>query len=175
MVVGPILDALAARNEGTSTLRVLSRGNKLVATLPLSVRLAFWLSNVPYWLLAAWLLYGPPGLQAPVAHGAAATGVAIASTSFHGAVLFGGPAARSWLVPRLLLLDMVAANGYGLFLAVLRGLRPVATAFVLPVCTLALSAIAKRTWEAPYLYASLHGAWHVASAAALWHCLTALG
>ena len=59
-----------------------------------AARAFFWLTNVPYWLLAVRLLT----LPAPLAgswnelHAIAALVVAAASTAFHGFVLFGGGA-----------------------------------------------------------------------------------
>lgn len=168
MVFGPVLDAMAARREGTTAVHVLARGNRLVAVLPLRVRVAFWLSNLPYWALLAALVQHPLEVGA-VTHAVAAAVVASASTAYHGVVLFGGEPLRSWLAPKLLLLDIMAANSYGLALALHRGMR-VVPPFVLPLCALALSARFKRS-DRPRLYAAFHGAWHVASAWALFHCL----
>ena len=91
MVVGVIMDARRAASEGKSTLTVLTNGNLQVAThLSLSTRLLFWATNAPYWLLAAQLLHAPPPSSAwPRAHAASVAGVALISTLYHGAVLFG--------------------------------------------------------------------------------------
>lgn len=63
MVFGPILDGYAARKEGTSVVHVLSRGNRMVAAqLPFSIKLGFWLTNLPYWLITAALATDPPEL-----------------------------------------------------------------------------------------------------------------
>ena len=167
MVFGPLLDALVAGREGTSTMHVLSRGNQLVSTqLSLRVKLAFWLTNVPYYLLAVRVATASSPL--PVsgsqhAHALAIAVVAVVSTAFHGAVLFLGSGSR-W-PKRLLSADLIAANGYGAVLAWLCGVERVLSAFALPLLLLLTSATLKRTGRV-VSYAALHGAWHVLSAGA---------
>ena len=41
------------RAEKTSAAVILSRGNRIVAALPLGVRITFWLTNLPYFALTA--------------------------------------------------------------------------------------------------------------------------
>lgn len=179
MVIGPVLDALAARKTGTSAVHVLNKNNRLlIASLSLQARAFFWLTNVPYWLLAVRLLT----LPAPLAgswnelHAIAALVVAAASTAFHGFVLFGGGAsagastAYERVTARLLVLDIVAANGYGIALSCYAGLAHAVTVFALPLLLLSASAVVKRRGQ-PRGYAVLHGAWHLLSAAGLWHLL----
>ena len=96
--------------------------------------------------------------------------VAAASTAFHGAQVFGDPGAQQTLVPRLLKLDLIAANGYGLVLACTRHLLLVVLAFALPLVFLFASAVLKRTGR-PMAFAAGHGLWHCGSAAALGYCL----
>jgi len=160
-VIGPVLDAIVARSEGTSPSLVLSRGNKLVASLPWSVRIAFWLTNLPYFALAARLCVSA---ELHMAHCVAVCIVATASTCFHGAVLFG-TAISPRLAPKLMVVDLIAANGYGLVLMALKGAQRVLLLFAAPVGVLTLSAVMKRR-QMPHAYAMLHGAWHLLSAAA---------
>ena len=92
MVFGPLLDAMAARRRGVPMTQVLSEGNRRVATqLPFATKAIFWLTNVPYWCLATELCFGaPPQIAGPrAAHAICAFIVALVSTAFHGAVLFG--------------------------------------------------------------------------------------
>lgn len=176
MVVGPILDALAARKAGTSAVQVLNKNNRLlIAQLSLRVRLLFWLTNVPYWGLAARLAASPAPLAGSwsVMHALAALTVALVSTAYHGAVLFGGGASSASyqrVTSRLLLLDMIAANGYGIALSCYAGLAHAAAVFALPVTMLSIGAVVKRRGQ-PLTYAWLHGLWHVTSAACLGHIL----
>ena len=178
-MVGPILDAIAARKRGTSTLAVLSANNRLmVKGLPVRVRIAFWLTNAPYWYLAATLACTPPPLAASSAACAwalfvAAALVAVVSTAFHGAVLFGpalglglGPAYER-VTSALLMGDILLANAYGVALAAMAGVRRAAGVFAAPVALLMVSAVLKRRGR-PKGYAALHGAWHVLSAAGMW-------
>lgn len=63
MVFGPLLDSYTARKEGVTTVHVLSRGNRIVAAqLPVPIKLAFWLTNLPYWFIAITLAADPPEL-----------------------------------------------------------------------------------------------------------------
>ena len=101
MVVGHVMDMAAARAEGTSTFSIIMRGNRLVITLPLQVRLAFWLTNAPYWLLASRIIVDPPRRGSHFVHAVFAVLTAAASTAFHGAVLFGRPVTQSsWVGAR---------------------------------------------------------------------------
>ena len=179
MVFGALLDQAVATKLGTSSVAVLTRGNLGVQGLSLRVRLLFWLTNLPYWLLALRLLLAPADLLGAgqfghQLHVAAATVVALASTAFHGAVLFGDARAQLVLVPKLLTLDLLAANSYGAALAVLRGVSLVLPAFSAPLVCLAASAIFKRIGR-PNAYAAGHGTWHVLSALAIEHCIFAPG
>ena len=171
MVFGPLLDAMAARREGSSTIHVLTRGNQLVASrLPWKSKVVFWLSNAPYHMLAWQLIFGAAPKNVPGAqwmHALAAAVVALASTCFHGAVLFSG--SSKW-PQRLLAFDLLAANGYGAVLAMLLGLWRVLAAFAPPLVLLMSSAYLKRKGHI-LSYAALHGTWHVLSAAAMWRCL----
>jgi hypothetical protein len=161
MVVGPLLDLLHARKEQVSPTVILGRGNLLVTTLPFGVRVAFWLTNLPYYLLAVRL--ADEGVSTK--HCIAVAVIAVVSTCFHGAVLFGA-SLPAGTVPRLMILDVVAANGYGLSLMALHGVGRIARLFALPVCFLSVSAVLKRRQQ-PHAYAALHGAWHLLSAAAI--------
>ena len=164
-MVGQLLDAMTARAEKTSAAVILSRGNRIVAALPLGVRITFWLTNLPYFALTARLF---ADADVASAHAIAVGVVALASTCFHGAILFGA-ALPPALAPRLMALDLVAANGYGIVLMALRGLRRVLALFAVPVCVLVSSAVLKRR-QRPMAYAALHGLWHVLSAAASKRC-----
>ena len=176
MVVGPILDALAARKAGTSAVHVLNKGNRLlIAQLSLRVRLIFWLTNVPYFGLAARLAASPAPLAGSwnALHALAVLVVALVSTAFHGAVLFGGGASSAsyqHVTSRLLLLDLIAANGYGIALSCYAGLAHAAVVFTLPVAMLTVGAVMKRRGQ-PLTYAWMHGLWHLSSAACLGHIL----
>ena len=170
MVVGVIMDARRAASEGKSTLTVLTNGNLQVAThLSLSTRLLFWATNAPYWLLAAQLLHAPPPSSAwPRAHAASVAGVALISTLYHGAVLFGlslklPPRVFQALTARLLALDVVAANAYGVALVVFSGVARSAPRFAPPLTLLLVGARAKRT-SRPVTFAWCHGLWHIFSA-----------
>ena len=171
MVVGPVLDAVAARKAGTSAFQILNKNNRLlVSGLSFRTRVLFWLTNLPYWALAARLATLPSplaGLSLSPLHALAALLVAAASTAFHGCVLFGGGSVSyERLTSRLLVLDIIAANGYGVALASY-GLADAAVVFAVPLALLTWSAVAKRTGQ-PVTYAVGHGAWHLLSAAALW-------
>ena len=124
-----------------------------------------------YWALAARLATRPSPLAGPPwspLHALAALLVAAASSAFHGCVLFGGGAASyERVTARLLVLDIVAANGYGVALACYAGLADAAAVFAVPLALLTWSAVAKRSGQ-PVTYAVGHGAWHLLSAAALW-------
>ena len=170
MVFGPVLDAIAARREGKSSLAVVSRGHHLVNTqLPWKLKLCFWLTNLPYHALAFCVAFGPaPKLAGPRwAHIVATSIVAATSTAFHGAVLFGDSNSR-W-PNRLLSADLLTANGYGVVLAALCGVQRVVTIFGLPLLLLFSAARRKRAGDV-VSYAYLHGIWHVLSAAAIWRC-----
>jgi len=164
MVVGPVLDALAARRDGTSAIGVFTKNNRLlVAGLSLHHRVLFWLTNLPYWALAAWLAD-----SGRFGHASAAACVAAASSAFHGAQMFGGSSeANGRRTSRLIALDLVCANGYGLALANSAGLGLALRIFAAPVALLTASAVLKRR-NAPRGYALCHGAWHLASAAGMW-------
>ena len=180
MAVGPLMDALAARKRGVSTLAVLSANNRLmVKGLSFRVRAAFWLTNAPYWWLAASLARAPPP---PLAAGStacawalfvAAALVAVCSSAFHGAVLFGPTlglglgSSYERVTSTLLVGDMLFANAYGVALAAIAGVRRAAGVFAAPVALLSVSAVLKRRGR-PVGYAALHGAWHVLSAAGMW-------
>ena len=168
MVFGPVLDALAARKRGVSTVQVLSEGNRQVS-LQLSefAKLAFWLTNVPYWALASSLWLQQPR-DSPPAHAIALTTISLVSTAFHGSVLFG-PLDSHW-PRRLLTADILAANAYGMFLATLVGFSLALRYFGLPLVLLAGAARAKRRGSIA-TYAWCHGVWHVLSCAAMWRCL----
>ena len=172
MVVGPIMDALIARREGSRSMHVLTRGNRQVAaTLSVRAKVTFWLTNLPYFALSAWVAFHDHPSRTAVArvwqwHCAATWLVAVISSAFHGAVLFESRAA-----PRLMALDISVANGYGLSLMWVCGLHNVARLFAGPLALLCVSAYAKRTGR-PYTYAVAHGAWHILSAYAMWRCLS---
>jgi len=170
MVFGPILDMLAARDRGVSAVQVLSEGNLRVSRLPLATKVAFWLTNLPYYVLAFELSVGAaPRVGGPrTAHALAAVVVASISTAFHGSVLFG-PVQSAW-PRRLLAADITAANGYGAALAVLRGPSFAIRRFGIPLVFLAGAARTKRS-GAVTSYAWLHGAWHILSCYAIWRCL----
>ena len=203
MVVGPILDALAARKAGTSAVQVRARTpstrvcqahssvvcpaaaqvqNKnnrlLIASLPMRTRVLFWLTNLPYWALAAQLATVPSPLVAPAwrpLQAVAALLIAAVSTAFHGVVLFGGGSASyERLTRQLLILDISIANGYGAGLACCAGLAEAAKVFAVPVLLLTWSAVAKRVGQ-PKVYAFGHGAWHLLSAFGLWWLLYPAG
>ena len=170
MVFGPVLDYRAARQRGVSTVQVLSEGNARVSTkLPTHVKVIFWLTNVPYWFLAVELGCGAaPHVGSRSTHALAASMVAVASTAFHGSVLFG-PVASPW-PRRLLSADILAANSYGVALACCCGLFVALRRFILPLALLAGAASAKRAGHVQS-YAWLHGTWHVWSCLAMWQCL----
>ena len=92
MVFGPILDAIAANKRGdVNVVQVISEGNRLVATrIPLSGKIVFWLTNVPYWLLSAELLLSaePPTVAAGYPRSATNPGLA---ASMHVANLVFDP------------------------------------------------------------------------------------
>ena len=176
MVFGPILDSVAARRRGVPMVQVLSEGNRLVALrLPWGAKLAFWLTNLPYWALAAALWSGSvspaPLAGSATAHALSASVVACASTAFHGMVLFG-PVDSAW-PRRLLSADIFAANLYGLVLSLLCGLYRALRHFGLPLLLLMGAAKAKRAGHIT-TYACFHGTWHVFSCAAMWRCLQSL-
>ena len=171
MVFGPVLDALTARQRGVSTLRILSEGNRQVTLrLSLTHKVIFWLTNAPYWALAAELWCGdaPHVAGDRAVHACAMCIVAGVSTAFHGSVLFG-PADSIWPA-RLLSADILCANCYGVFLASLCGWLVALRYFPLPLILLAVAAKSKRVGRIG-LYAWGHGLWHVLSAAAMWRCL----
>lgn len=176
MVVGPILDALTARRDGTSAVHVLNKTNRLlIAQLSLRVRLLFWLTNVPYWGLAARLAAAPAPLAGSwnALHALAVLAVAIVSTAYHGTVLFGGGASSASyqrVTSRLLALDLIAANGYGVALSCYAGLVNAAAVFALPLSMLTVGAVVKRRGQ-PLTYAWMHGLWHLTSAACMGHIL----
>jgi len=164
MVVGPLLDARAARRTGLSAVAIVSKNNRLlVAGLSQGERVAFWLTNLPYWALAAGLADG--GL---LAHAASVSIVAAVSTAFHGVVMFGG--GLPWYEQRLIALDILCANAYGGALAYGAGLAALLRHFGLPVLLLTTSAVLKRRGS-PRGYAWLHGLWHILSAYGMWRVL----
>ena len=174
MVFGPILDALNAQKRNVSAVQVISEGNRLVSTrLPLPAKVAFWLTNIPYWALATELCAGAsPQVAGPrAAHALAVAIVAGVSTAFHGSVLFGSVTSR-WPV-RLLKADITCANSYGLVLAFLCGWSFALQNFGFPLLLLFGAARSKRTGQIAQ-YAWLHGAWHILSCAAMWRCLYAM-
>eukprot|EP00965_Chrysotila_dentata_P250950 6209741-Pleurochrysis_carterae.AAC.2 len=122
MAVGPVMDAFIARKQGVSPLRILNQNNKLlVSSLPFRTRCLFWLTNMPYWLLAVQLFLEPTpiaGTQLTNAtfHALAATAIAAVSSSFHGTVLFGRRLGSGYerATIALLLGDIVVANSYGI-------------------------------------------------------------
>ena len=82
--------------------------------------------------------------------------------------MFGGSSeANGRRTSRLIALDLVCANGYGLALANSAGLGLALRIFAAPVALLTASAVLKRR-NAPRGYALCHGAWHLASAAGMW-------
>ena len=171
MVFGPLLDYQRARREGKSITQVWGQGQQLVNTsLPFGVKIAFWLTNVPYFLLSALLSAGAEPLipGGRLTHALAVTCVAIASTAFHGSALFLSPTSP-W-PSRLLVGDLLFANGYAIGLATRVGLSRMLYTFGVAVVFLATSARLKRRGSAVG-YALGHGIWHVLSAAAMWHCL----
>jgi hypothetical protein len=179
MVFGPAMDVVRARKEGVTPLQVLVRGNRLVSSqLTLRIKLAFWATNGPYWMLSMGLLATPPatpqGCGPSWAHACAVMVVAAASSVFHGSVLFslalGARHSLDHITAVLLGFDMVAANCYGATLAWNFGLRRSLALFSFPLMLLMLSAYTKRTGR-PVLYAFLHGTWHLLSAAAMWRVL----
>ena len=175
MVIGPIMDAIAARKAGTSTVLVRNKGNRLlIQSLSVRTRLLFWLTNLPYWALPARLATAPSTLVGPAwspLHTCCALLIAIVSSAFHGVVLFGGGSSSyERLTKRLLVLDIAVANGYGAGLACYAGLADAAAVFAIPLLLLTWSAVAKRIGQ-PLTYAVGHGAWHLLSAAGLWWLL----
>ena len=90
------------------------------------------------------------------------------STLYHGAVLFGlslklPPRVFQALTARLLALDVVAANAYGVALVVFSGVARSAPRFAPPLTLLLVGARAKRT-SRPVTFAWCHGLWHIFSA-----------
>ena len=169
MVVGPLMDAFTARRHGSSMLHEINRGNRLlIQKLPLRTRLLFWLTNLPYVALALALAHVPSALTGSIAAASPAWAVAMASSVFHGHVLFSGSGSRdnSSLTALLLAGDMLAANAYGLCVALSAGFPKAARAFGGPLLLLTASAVMKRRGR-PGTYCALHGSWYVASAAAL--------
>ena len=145
MVFGPILDGLRAKREGKSLVHVWNQGQQFVnAGLPLSAKLMFWATNAPYFFLAAQLWIGAqplaPGAQGM--HAVALTVMAVVSTAFHGAAMFGS--SNSPWPSRLLIADLTCANGYGLLLAGLLGFWRVLMIFAPAVLCLAAAAQLKR-------------------------------
>ena len=90
--------------------------------------------------------------------------VALASTAFHGVVLFGPP--DSPWQRRLMAVDLLFANGYGVVLACMIGVGRVAWLFALPVVLLVAAAKLKRAGRI-VSYAMFHGTWHLLSCAAM--------
>lgn len=170
MVLGTLLDASTARQRNVSVLQVVSEGNRLIATqIPLPWKVAFWLTNLPYFALAAELAFGaPPRVSPQGAHALAVSVVACVSTLFHGSVLFG--ALDSPWPARLLSADITCANGYGVALACQCGWSMALWQFSLPLLLLAAAARSKRSGRVG-TYAWCHGTWHVASCHAMWRCL----
>ena len=175
MVVGVVMDARKAAAEGKPTLEVLTRGNLHVAErLSFTTKFLFWATNAPYWLLAAQLLFGapPPARRATAsAHAAATTVVALVSTLYHGAVLFGlslqlPPRVFHAMTAQLLAADVVVANAYGTVLVVSAGITRAAPRFIPPLVLLFVGARAKRTGYVA-TFALCHGLWHVLSAACM--------
>ena len=149
-------------------MAVVNKNNRLlVAGLSLSERLAFWLTNLPYWALSADL--AERGL---LAHACCAAIVAFASTAFHGVVMFGS--GTSWydvLTQRLIVLDIFAANTYGSVLAFGAGFAASLQVFGPALLLLMGSAVLKRRGS-PRGYVWLHGMWHILSAYGMWRVLT---
>ena len=121
MVVGPVMDVLKAQREGKDVLHVIMEGNRLLSThLSTTAKLMFWLTNVPYYVLAAKIGSSAPSSIVPAGspsmHAAAVLGIAIVSTAYHGIQVFDPQ--NPWS-PRLLTADICAANGYGILLAIL--------------------------------------------------------
>ena len=172
MVFGPILDARQAQREGKSLVSVWNRGQQLInAGLPMSAKLGFWSTNLPYYLLAARLWVGGEEVVAPGAqwaHALVVTVVAVVSTAFHGAALFGS-GSSPWPA-RLLLADLTCANGYGIVLACNLGFFHVLRIFMPGVICLATGAYLKRRGS-PFGYVLGHGIWHLLSTAVMYHCL----
>ena len=167
MVVGPLLDAVAARRMGSSAVAIASKNNRLMVTgLSLGERVAFWMTNLPYWALASHLFDGGQW-----AHAACVAMVAAASTIFHGVVMFGF--SFSWYdraTQRLIAIDILCANAYGGALAYCAGLAASLRIFGPPVLLLTAGAVLKRRGNSRG-YAWLHGIWHVLSAYGMWHVL----
>ena len=160
-----MLDATKARREGKSMTHVWAQGQQLInARLPFHAKLAFWLTNVPYYAVAARLISGPLPLVAgsPSTHGLCLVLIALASTGFHGTALFGSP--TSSLPSRLLVCDLLFANGYAIYLGTCVGIGRMLRVFGVPVVFLAASASLKRRGSVTG-YAWGHGIWHVLSAA----------
>ena len=171
MVFGPLLDVRKARREGKSMTHVWAQGQQLInSRLPFPAKLAFWLTNVPYYAVAARLICGPLPLAAgaPWTHAVCMVLIALASTGFHGASLFGSP--TSTLPSRLLVCDLLFANGYAVYLGTCVGIARMLRVFGVPVLFLAGSASLKRRGSVAG-YAWGHGIWHILSAAAMWSCL----
>ena len=60
------MDALAARKSGTSAVQILNKNNRLlISGLSFRTRALFWLTNLPYWALAARLATLPSPLVGP--------------------------------------------------------------------------------------------------------------
>ena len=170
MVFGPLMDALKAQREGKDVVHVILEGNRLVSTrLSHTAKLIFWLTNVPYFLLSAELAtIDSSALVAsaavPKLHALAILGVAVVSTAYHGAQVYGD-AHNPWSA-RLLAVDIFAANGYAMVLAYFVGILRMLQLFLIPLLFLATGARLKRR-AMPYGFAWGHGIWHVLTAAAM--------
>lgn len=174
-LVGPVMDMYDARRRGVSATRVMSRGFVEVARMPLRVRLAFFVTNAPLFVASAWLLWSPHvgcSSTARLALCVSTTAVALASTLFHGCVLFGmslqlvAPDGFEQTAVRFLQLDVLSAYVCGLTLCASCGAARTAAYIGIPAALLSLSNHAKWRGHST-LYALLHGSWHVLAAVAI--------
>jgi hypothetical protein len=174
MVFGVFADAMKSRREGKKMLHVVHAGNQIISTrLPLSFKIVFWLTNVPYIFLTASVAStaGPP-LQAVGprwVHASALTVLTAASFAFHSLQIFGGD---SVLLLLFLAVDTISALVYGLALGCCSSMQRGMLIFVIPVAFLVVSGRVKRVGNATG-FAALHGTWHLLSAAGLSHLLYA--
>ena len=178
-LVGPIIDIIDSKKNGLEVKHVMSKGFIEVSNISIYVKLIFFFTNLPFYLLASEILFNPMPNWTFLKHVLLASGsifISIASTLFHGSVLFGIQLNLisfqyfKTTTVKLLYCDIFASYLYSIIIIIYFGILK-SLYYLLP----AFFIFSIGNWAKfngfTYIYSLLHGLWHIYVSIALWYII----